>query len=81
MRDLRSHTTLNERGHKTERSRVGSVTRRLISAALAFDPVGFVAGYLLAPEFGVEPIIGGVYGLIAASLPLSLLVLWEAQQS
>jgi len=52
--------------------------RRIIVAALVLDPVGFAAGYLLAPEFGVDPILGGVYGLVAASLPLSLLVMREA---
>ncbi|MFC5135760.1 MULTISPECIES: hypothetical protein [Haloferacaceae] len=52
--------------------------RQVVLFALVFDPIGFAAGYLLAPEFGVEPILGGVYGLVAASLPLSLLVMREA---
>jgi len=53
--------------------------RQIIIAALILDPIGFVAGYLLAPEFGIEPVLGGVYGLVAASLPLSLLIMREAQ--
>ena len=53
--------------------------RQIIIGALILDPIGFVAGYLLAPEFGIEPILGGVYGLVAASLPLSLLIMREAQ--
>jgi len=53
--------------------------RQIIVAALVLDPVGFVAGYLLAPEFGIEPLLGGVYGLVAASLPLSLFIMQKAQ--
>ena len=53
--------------------------RQIIIGALILDPIGFVAGYLLAPEFGIEPVLGGVYGLVAASLPLSLLIMREAQ--
>jgi hypothetical protein len=55
-----------------------SLQAQLVLAAVVFDPIGFAAGYLFAPEFGVEPILGGAYGLVAASLPLSLLVLREA---
>ncbi|WP_418284303.1 hypothetical protein [Halorubrum sp. DTA46] len=51
--------------------------RQIVVAALVLDPLGF-ASDLLAPEFGVEPTLGGVYGLVAASLPLSLLVMREA---
>ncbi|ELZ34638.1 hypothetical protein [Halorubrum distributum] len=51
---------------------------QLLLVAVVCDPVGFAGGYLLAPEFGVEPILGGVYGLVAASVPLSLLVMREA---
>jgi hypothetical protein len=52
--------------------------RQIIVLAVVLDPIGFTAGYLLAPELGVEPILGGAYGIIAASLPLSLLVMREA---
>jgi hypothetical protein len=54
--------------------------RQILVGALVFDPIGFAAGYLLGPEFGVEPIMGGVYGLVAATLPLSLLVMREANR-
>ncbi|RQG98342.1 hypothetical protein [Natrarchaeobius oligotrophus] len=46
--------------------------RQILILALILDPIGFVAGYLLAPSFDVDPILGGVYGLIAASMPLSM---------
>jgi hypothetical protein len=55
-----------------------SFSAQLIAVAVVCDPIGFAAGYLLAPEFGVEPILGGVYGLVAASVPMSLLVLRES---
>jgi len=55
-----------------------SFQAQVILLAVVFDPIGFGAGYLLAPEFGLEPIVGGVYGLVAASLPLSMLVMREA---
>ncbi|ELZ72838.1 hypothetical protein C5B91_01015 [Haloferax sp. Atlit-10N] len=48
---------------------------QLIILALVFDPLGFVGGYLLAPSLGVEPLLGGAYGLVAASVPMSLLVM------
>jgi hypothetical protein len=57
-----------------------SFQAQLILVAVVCDPIGFAAGYLLAPEFGVEPILGGAYGLVVASLPLSLLVLREANR-
>ena len=49
--------------------------RQILLLALTLDPLGFILGYLLAPSLGVEPLMGGVYGLIAASLPLSFWVL------
>ncbi|WP_049906824.1 hypothetical protein [Halorubrum tebenquichense] len=57
-----------------------SFPAQVILLAVVFDPIGFGAGYLLAPEFGMEPLIGGVYGLVAASLPLSMLVMREANR-
>ncbi|VTT87428.1 hypothetical protein DM2_762 [Halorubrum sp. DM2] len=54
-----------------------SFQTQLILVALVCDPIGFGAGYLLAPEFGVEPVLGGVYGLVAASFPMSMLVIRE----
>lgn len=53
--------------------------QQLLIAALILDPLGFATGYLLAPSFGLDPIMGGVYGLVAASLPISLLVMRQAQ--
>ena len=57
-----------------------SFQAQILLLAVVFDPVGFAAGYLLAPEFGVEPILGGAYGLVIASLPVTLLVLREANR-
>ncbi|WP_148415979.1 hypothetical protein [Haloferax sp. KTX1] len=48
---------------------------QLIILALVFDPLGFVGGYLLAPSLGVEPLVGGAFGLVAATVPVSLLVM------
>lgn len=49
--------------------------QQILILAYVLDPLGFIAGYLLAPSFGVEPIIGGVYGLVAASIPMSMFVM------
>ncbi|WP_424014436.1 hypothetical protein ACOZ35_15685 [Halorubrum xinjiangense] len=57
-----------------------SFQAQIILFAVVFDPIGFAAGYLLAPEFGVEPILGGAYGLVIASLPVTLLVMREANR-
>ncbi|EJN57226.1 hypothetical protein [Halogranum rubrum] len=51
---------------------------QIVLLALVLDPIGFVSGYLLAPSFGVEPLIGGVYGLVAASVPMSWHVMSHA---
>ncbi|QSG05201.1 hypothetical protein [Halapricum desulfuricans] len=52
--------------------------QQILILALVFDPLGFAAGFLLAPSFNVEPMIGGVYGLVVASIPTSLHVMREA---
>ncbi|PSQ55493.1 hypothetical protein BRD22_09170 [Halobacteriales archaeon SW_8_68_21] len=57
-----------------------SFQAEIILLAVAFDPIGFAAGYLLAPEFGLEPIAGGAYGLVAASVPVSMFVMREASR-
>ncbi|WP_144906324.1 hypothetical protein [Halobellus captivus] len=53
--------------------------QQIIILAVVLDPIGFLSGYLLGPSFGVDPLIGGVYGLVAASLPMSLLVMRNAR--
>lgn len=55
--------------------------RQILILALTLDPIGFAAGYLLAPSLGIEPLIGGVYGLVAGSLPLSFWVMRHASDS
>lgn len=49
--------------------------QQIIILTVILDPLGFATGYLLAPSVNVEPLMGGVYGLLAASMPLSLLVM------
>ncbi|QCC48719.1 hypothetical protein [Halobellus limi] len=53
--------------------------RQIVVLAVVLDPIGFLAGYLLGPSVGVDPLLGGVYGLVAASLPMSLFVMRSAQ--
>jgi hypothetical protein len=55
--------------------------QQLIIIAAVFDPLGFAGGFLLGPSFGVDPLIGGIYGLLAASVPMSLHVLSYATQA
>ena len=55
--------------------------RRIPISALTPDPIGFAVGYLLAPSLGIEPLVGGVYGLVAASLPLSVWVMRRVNDS
>lgn len=49
--------------------------QQIIILVVVFDPLGFAVGYLLAPSLGIEPLIGGAYGVVAASIPPSLHVL------
>lgn len=51
--------------------------QQILFLAMICDPIGFATGYLLAPSLGLEPIMGGVYGLVAASLPVSFWVLTQ----
>jgi uncharacterized membrane protein len=53
---------------------------QLVILALIFDPIGAIGGYLVAPQFGIEPILGLAYGLVIASFPVSAWVLRHAQQ-
>lgn len=52
--------------------------QQILLLALVLDPLGFAAGYLLAPSVGLDPLMGGVYGLVAASVPMSMHVMREA---
>ncbi|WP_256392911.1 hypothetical protein [Natronoarchaeum rubrum] len=54
--------------------------QQVLISALVLDPIGFLTGYLVGPFVGLEPLYGGVAGLVAASIPLSLLVMQEAQK-
>lgn len=48
--------------------------------SLVLDPLGAAGGYLLLPELiDVDPLTGAVYGLVAASVPLSFWVMRHAQ--
>ncbi|MFB6268724.1 MAG: hypothetical protein ABEH83_02190 [Halobacterium sp.] len=59
-----------------------SFQAQILVLAAVLDPLGFVAGYLLAPSFEAEPLIGGVVGLVVASVPTSLFVMRQgARQS
>ena len=51
---------------------------QLLALSLVLDPIGAIGGYLLAPSVGVDPILGAVFGLIAASVPTGLLVAFRA---
>jgi len=53
--------------------------QQVLISALVLDPIGFLTGYLVGPALGVEPLIGAAFGLVAASIPISLLVMREAQ--
>ncbi|WP_276255981.1 hypothetical protein [Halomontanus rarus] len=54
--------------------------QQILILALIFDPIGFIGGYLLAPSLGIEPIMGAVYGLVAASIPMSMWIMRYSQQ-
>jgi hypothetical protein len=49
--------------------------QQLVILAVIFDPIGFIGGYLLAPSFNLDPVIGGAFGIAIASVPTSLHVL------
>jgi len=52
---------------------------QLIILVSILDPIGAAGGYLLAPWFGVDPFMGLVYGLVAASFPVSAWLMRYAQ--
>jgi hypothetical protein len=49
--------------------------QQIIILAVLFDPLGFASGYLLEPSVDLDPLIGGVYELVAASILTSLHVM------
>ncbi len=49
--------------------------QQIIILTAVFDPVGAVGGYLLAPEFDIDPIMGAVFGLVIAGIPTMLWIL------
>jgi hypothetical protein len=51
-------------------------TLQLIILAVVFDPLGFIAGYTIAPSVGITPLYGGIAGLVGGSFVLSLHVLY-----
>ena len=55
--------------------------QQLVIIAAVFDPLGFAGGFILGPSLGVDPLIGGVYGLLAGIVPMSLHVLSYAMQA
>nr|WP_224337321.1 hypothetical protein [Haloprofundus halobius] len=58
-----------------------SFSVQIVALALVLDPLGFVSGYLLAPALGVDPLMGGVYGLVAASFPMSWHVMRQSKDA
>lgn len=55
--------------------------QQILILALVLDPLGFLTGYVLAPTFDIEPMMGGVYGLVVASVPMSMWVMRHTQTS
>jgi hypothetical protein len=55
-----------------------SLPKQIIALALVFDPLGFAAGWLLAPSVGLEPLFGAAIGVVVAGVPVSLRVLLES---
>ena len=54
------------------------LAQQLVVLALVVDPIGAALGYLLHPQLGVEPLIGVVIGLVAASAVHALWVVRNA---
>lgn len=53
---------------------------QILILALVLDTLGALMGYLLAPTLGVDPIMGAVFGLVAASIPMSLWITRYSQK-
>jgi hypothetical protein len=55
--------------------------QQILVLSLVFDPLGALVGYTVLPGvLGVDPLVGAVYGLVAASLPTSFWVMRNAQR-
>ncbi|MDZ7688697.1 MAG: hypothetical protein U5J64_08265 [Halobacteriales archaeon] len=55
--------------------------QQILILAAFLDPLGALGGYFVLPELvDVEPLMGAVYGLVAASFPLSLWVMRYQQK-
>lgn len=56
--------------------------QQIMVLALVFDPLGAAGGYFLLPDLlNIDPIMGAVYGLVAASVPTSLWVMQYSQKN
>ena len=53
---------------------------QLIILSAVLDPLGIGGGYLLGPEFDLDPIMGAVAGAVVASSLVSLWVLRYQQK-
>ncbi|MFP4175109.1 MAG: hypothetical protein ACLFSW_04945 [Halobacteriales archaeon] len=49
--------------------------QQIVMLSAVLDPVGIGGGYLIGPEFDLDPIMGAVAGAVAASSLVSLWVL------
>jgi hypothetical protein len=54
--------------------------QQIVILAAVLDPIGIGGGYLLGPEFDLDPIMGAVAGAVAASSVISLWVLRYQQR-
>jgi len=49
--------------------------QQIIILTAVLDPIGAALGWFLAPEFGIDPIMGAVFGLVLAGIPTMLWIL------
>lgn len=54
---------------------------QLVIVATVCDLTGAALGYALHPQLGVDPLMGVVYGLVVGTIPFSLWLLANRQQS
>ena len=56
--------------------------QQIMLLTLVFDPLGAAGGYFLLPDLlDVDPLMGAVYGLVAASIPTSFWVMRHGQKN